>query len=257
MRDKRIGEASLADTQELTKWVENVDDFGSAPLSNKPSSTSRRPSALRAPIDGKVSSQLPSRRLLPDRPQDPIDRLFQSLETGRVTRLAACDENVMRIRRPQQPPAVGSLHPHAVDIIETSTVSTQSPLDLLDKGKFARVWDGEPDLRRIGDRGPCVPYLREGLLGTANDAHQAYRGIERIVVAEIWFAEEDVAAHFAGERRSCFCHFCFDERMAGAPHQRLASAARNLIEKQLAGFDVCDDCRAGSYLQHIIGKQNH
>ena len=57
----------------------------------------------------------------------------------------------------------------------------------------------------------------------ADDLEQPRRGVGGVVEAVPALAEEDVAAHLAGERRAGLAHLGLDQRVAGLPHQRHAA----------------------------------
>ena len=76
------------------------------------------------------------------------------------------------------------------------------------------------------------------------NAEQADRDVERVVVAVEAVGVEDVARHLARERRAHLGHLRLDQRMPGLPHDRLAAEARDLVVQRLARLDVGDDRRA-------------
>src|SRR6185312_8043610 len=173
---------------------------------------------------------------MPDILQGSIEGYFQSLKTGSSAGFAACDENCLGIRRPKQPPTVVSLHAHAVDVINDRTFRAQTFGDLFNHGELLCIAAGESCLRRIDDGRPLPTDLGKCSAFLAQDPNKPDRSIKGVIVAIVWFAKEDVAAHLSSQRSARLGHLRFYEGVAGAPHQRQAAGTGNLIEKRLTGF---------------------
>ena len=68
--------------------------------------------------------------------------------------------------------------------------------------------------------------------------------------------EEDVPAHLAGQRRAGLLELGLDQRVTGAPHQRLATECANLRGHVARALDVEDDLRARLLGQHAAREQH-
>ena len=66
--------------------------------------------------------------------------------------------------------------------------------------------------------------------------------------------EEDVAAHFAGQRRVQFQQAGLHQAVAALPHVGHAAQRGDAIEQGLAGLDVADDGAARQFAQHRLGE---
>ena len=77
---------------------------------------------------------------------------------------------------------------------------------LVDDREFARLGAGKPQLGRVDHRAAAVAHLGQALAAAREDAQEPHRGIERVVIAVIASAIEDMAAHLAGERRADLGH---------------------------------------------------
>jgi hypothetical protein len=88
------------------------------------------------------------------------------------------------------------------------------------------------------------------------DFEQPGAGVEAVVEAEPAFLEEDVAAHFASQRRAGFPQLGLDQRVAGFPHQRFAAMLANPRCQQAGAFDVVDDLLAGAAAEDVGGKEH-
>jgi hypothetical protein len=82
------------------------------------------------------------------------------------------------------------------------------------------------------------------------------RGVGGVVEAVPALAEEDVAAHLAGERRVELLHPRLHERMAGLPHHRLAARGADQRPEMLRALDVEEDRRARVAQQHVAREQH-
>ena len=68
--------------------------------------------------------------------------------------------------------------------------------------------------------------FRQRLVGPADGLHQAQGRIGAIIMIIEILGEEEMAGQLAYESRLNLLVFLFEERMAGAPHERLAAAGR-------------------------------
>ncbi len=69
--------------------------------------------------------------------------------------------------------------------------------------------------------------------------------------------EEDMAAHFAGQRAINLFHLGLDQAVAGFPHQRRAAQLADAIKQRLAGLHIGNDRRAGQGGQHRLRQYGH
>ena len=90
----------------------------------------------------------------------------------------------------------------------------------------------------------------------AQDLEQARRRVGGVVEAVPALAEEDVAAHLAGERRAELLHLRLDERVAGLPHHRLAAGGADERRELLRALDVEQDRRAAVALEHVAREEH-
>ena len=70
--------------------------------------------------------------------------------------------------------------------------------------------------------------------------------------------EENVSAHFAGERTACFLHFGLDEAVSRFPHQGFTAQFGYPVVERLAGLHIRDNGGTGKFFQHRLsedGKQ--
>ena len=162
---------------------------------------------------------------------------------------------VLEARSSHQPSSVRDAH--AVDRVDLGALRLEARLDLVDHRELALVRAVEADLRRVDQRRHAVAPLGERGVAAGQDAEQADRDVERVVVAVEAVGVEDVAGHLAGERRAALGHLGLDQRMPGLPHDRLPAEARDLVEQRLARLDVGDDRRARMARQHLGREDLH
>ena len=156
----------------------------------------------------------------------------------------------------QEPPAVGGVDAHAVDVGHGCAGFAQAGGHFLDDFEFTVVVAVEAEFGGVDDLGQGLADGGEFFAAAGEDAEEADGGVKCVVEAVPVVVEEDVAAHFAGERAVGFGHAGFYQRVAGFPHFGLAAGAGDFVEQDLAGLDVGDDLRAGVVLQHVAGEDN-
>ena len=91
----------------------------------------------------------------------------------------------------------------------------------------------------------------------AEDFEQPAARIGAVVKAKPALLEENVAAHFAAQRRIEFLHARLDERMPRFVHHRPPARRHNGWGQLLRAFHVEHDGAAGHAGQHILCKQHH
>jgi hypothetical protein len=95
-----------------------------------------------------------------------------------------------------------------------------------------------------------------GVLFAAQDLQQAAGGVHGVVKAVPALAEEQVAAHLAGERRAGFLELGLDQRVPGLPQHRLATGLADGHRQALAALHVKDDGSTLVALEDVARKQH-
>src|SRR5215471_17762536 len=104
----------------------------------------------------------------------------------------ARDEYRLRVRRPQQPPAIGSAHPYAVDIGHLAPGSAQALADFTHDLELAAFRACKPQLGGVYHSRQLVAHLGEAVTAARQDAEQPHSDIDRVVEPVIAIGKEDV-----------------------------------------------------------------
>src|SRR5450755_4183470 len=174
---------------------------------------------------------------------------------GRLT-LEAQHQDRRRVRCPDQSEAVAVVGAHAVDrddLLRAGKLRLGE--QTLDERLGLALGTGNVEFGGAETVGQGVEH-RTPVRRDAEDLEQARRRISGVVEAVPALAEEDMAAHLAGQRRAHFLHLRLDERMAGLPHQGLAAGGADEGREALCALDVVDDGGAGVAPEHV-GREEH
>ena len=112
------------------------------------------------------------------------------------------------------------------------------------------------DLRGGHRIGQLVQHLRRSLHAPGQDLQQARGRVQAVIEAVPALAEEEVAAHLAGQFGLGLAHLGLDQRVPGLPHQRAAALAQDVVGQLAGALDVVDHHGARIALQHIGGEQH-
>src|SRR5207248_452179 len=127
----------------------------------------------------------------------------------------------------------------------------------LDGAELLLLGEVEADLgRRVRSRDAVEhPAQRPAI---ARDEFQEPRGgIDAVVESEVAVAEEDVAAHLAGEERVLFFHLRLDQRMARLPHDGPSAVLLDVVVERLRALHLTDDGGAGALGEHVAREEDH
>ena len=91
----------------------------------------------------------------------------------------------------------------------------------------------------------------------AQDFKHARAGVGAVIKAVPAVFKENMAAHFAAQRRANLAHLGLDERVAGLVHQRHAASILNFRRQALRAFHVKNNGLARLAPQHVARKQHH
>ncbi|MNS74854.1 hypothetical protein D3C72_1083400 [compost metagenome] len=105
-------------------------------------------------------------------------------------------------------------------------------------------------LRQGVQQGRRIRFARE-------DFQQARGRIHAVVETVPAVLEEDMAAHFAAQRRARLAQLGFHQRVARLVHQRHAAMLADPRRQVARAFHVVQNLRARMAGQHVGGKQHH
>ena len=147
--------------------------------------------------------------------------------TPLVVRFGARDEDRLVLDASKSPRAVLG-RDRTPSIALKSAPSREARPDLVDHRELLLVGTGEADLRGVDDRRHAVAAVGQGGVAARQNAEEADRDVERIIVAVEAVGVEDVPGHLARERGAHLGHPRLDQRVPGLPHDRpTAEASRS------------------------------
>ncbi len=107
----------------------------------------------------------------------------------------------------------------------------------------------------------CVPrelgdHLRERAVATREELHEPTAVVERVVETQILVRETDVPRQLSSDRSARFPHLLLHQRMAGLPHDGLASCRLKHLRQRLRTLDVENQLLPGPFpVQQIQPEQ--
>ena len=127
-------------------------------------------------------------------------------------------------------------------------------LQVIDDRELVLLGDQDLDLRGGVQSREALEEAHRVALVAAENNKQPGRRQGGVIKAVPVFGEKDVAAHLAGQQCAGFLHARLHQRVAGAPHFRLAAGLADHIEQFTGAFDVEDHLGAGHPGGQILGQ---
>ncbi len=186
--------------------------------------------------------------------------VLDAVQRRRGVALEAQHQNRRRVAAADQAEAVGEVHAQAVARADLAAVEPQPPVGHAGQqfGHHAVVLAlgaGHVELGRAVARGQRVEHGAR-IVVARQDLEQARRRVGGVVEPVPALPEEQVPAHFAGERRTGLAQLGLDQRVAGLPQQRHAAGLADGHRQALAALDVVDDLRAGVPREDVAREQH-
>src|SRR4051812_7417724 len=203
---------------------------------------------------GFTGARVSGGELAPHLLDHAFDEFLQLAQARLGLRLPAQDEERLRVRGADEPPASGNDHPHPVHL-DGAAVLAQLLSSALDGGELLVVGKVLADLGRAEGARHVREKLREGNALARDQLEKPGGGIDAVVEAVVAMAEEEMPAHLAGEERALLFHLGLDERMARLPHDGAAAAALDVVVEGLRALHLADDGGAGMVLEHVAGEE--